>query len=148
MATGEQTTRLVIQLGDGATPTEAFAHTCGANTFGISLTNNFGETTMLDCASPLDVPAVVIRHLESQDTTVTISGKVTKTSWATWRAWADTATTKNIKIFFDETGANGGGHWIVSAVLTGVEINKEGSGTVDFTASIAGTGARAWTSAA
>ena len=67
MGTGNQTTRLIVQLGDGDDP-EVFAHTCGANTFGISLANNLGENIMLDCDDPLDVPAAIVRHLESQDT--------------------------------------------------------------------------------
>ena len=73
MGTGNQTTRLIVQLGDGDDP-EVFAHTCGANTFGISLANNLGENIMLDCDDPLDVPAAIVRHLESQDTSAVKNG--------------------------------------------------------------------------
>ena len=44
MGTGNQTKRLVIQLGDGADP-EVFAHTCGANAFGITLTAGIGAAS-------------------------------------------------------------------------------------------------------
>ena len=124
-----------------------FAHTCGANTFGITLSNNLGENTVLDCADPLDVPAVITRHLESQDTSVTISGMVTTEAWPTWRAWADDGVEKNIKIFLDETAANNGGFWTLPAYLNTLELGKENSGKVTFSATISGAGQRAWTDA-
>lgn len=146
MGTGNQTTRLVIQLGDGGDP-ETFAHTCGANTFGITLTNNLGENVVLDCENPLDVPAAIVRHLESQDTACTIGGMVTTEAWPTWRAWSDNGDEKNIKIFLDETGANNGGDWTLPALLGTLELGKENSGKVTFTASISGAGQRTWTDA-
>lgn len=147
MGTGNQTTRLIVQIGNGATPTEVFAHTCGANTFNIKLTNNLGEQTVLDCDDPLDLPSVIVRYLESQDTSVTIAGTVTTAAWPTWRSWADTGAAKNIKILLDESAANNGGFWVVPALLSDLELVKEGSGKVQFTASIVGDGARVWTPA-
>ncbi|AVO36597.1 hypothetical protein [Pukyongiella litopenaei] len=147
MATGNQTTRLVIQLGDGGTPTENFTFTCGASSFGVTLTNNLGEDAALDCANPLDVPAAIVRHLETQDTSATISGKVTTEAWPTWREWADSATEKNVKIFLDESAANNGGHWILPAYLQQLEFGKEAGGKVTFTATISGSGQRTWTDA-
>ena len=146
MGTGNQTKRLVIQLGDGADP-EVFAHTCGANAFGITLTNNLGENTVLDCDDPLDVPPAVVRHLESQDTSATISGMVTTEAWPTWRAWADGGTEKNIKLFRDESAANNGGSWELPAYLASLELSKESGGKVTFTATISGAGQRTWTDA-
>lgn len=148
MATGNQTTRLIIQLGDGATPTEGFTHTCGANTFGVTLTNNLGENTALDCSNPLDAPAAIVRHLESQDTSVSISGMVTTEAWPTWKGWADGGAEKNIKIFLDESLADNGGYWILPAFLQTLELGKESSGKVTFSATISGAGQRVWTDAA
>lgn len=147
MPTGNQTTRLIVQLGDGATPTETFAHTCGSNSFNIKLTNNLGESTILDCTDPLDVPAAIVRHLESQDTSVTIAGTVTTEAFPTWRAWADDGVEKNIRILLDESAANNGGHWTVPAFLADLELVKESSGKVQFTATITGAGQRVWTAA-
>lgn len=147
MAIGRQTTRLIVQLGDGATPTEAFAHTCGANSFNIKLTNNLGEATVLDCDDPLDAPAVIVRHLESQDTSVTIAGTVTTAAFAMWRLWADTAVEKNIRILIDESLANNGGYWGLPAFLSDFELVKESSGKVQFTGTITGAGSRVWTAA-
>lgn len=147
MRTGQQTTRLVIQLGDGGSP-ENFAHTCGANSFGITLTNNLGENTVLDCDNPLDVPAALSKHLESQDTSATIAGMVTTEAWPTWRGWADSGAEKNIRLIMDESAANNGGHWQLPAFLATLELNKEGSGKVQFSATISGAGQRVWTDAA
>lgn len=146
MGTGKQTTRLIVQLGDGADP-EVFAHTCGANTFGVTLTNNLGENVVLDCDDPLDVPGAIVRHLESQDTSATISGMVTTEAWPTWRGWADDGTEKNIKILLDESAANNGGFWTLPAYLNTVELGKENSGKVTFSATISGAGSRVWTDA-
>ncbi|MEQ8292485.1 MAG: phage tail tube protein [Roseovarius sp.] len=146
MGTGNQTTRLVIQLGDGEDP-EVFAHTCGANTFGVTLTNNLGENVVLDCDDPLDVPAAIVRHLESQDTSCTIAGMVSTAAWPTWRAWADSGSEKNIKIFLDESAANNGGDWTLPAYLESLELGKENGGKVTFTANISGAGQRVWTDA-
>lgn len=149
MATEKQTKRLIVQLGDGdpGGTGELFAYTCGANAFGITLTNNLGENTVLDCENPLDVPASIVRHLESQDTSVTISGMVTIEAWPTWRAWADDGSEKNIKIMLDEAAADNGGHWELPAYLGSVEFSKETSGKVTFSATISGAGQRVWADA-
>lgn len=146
MGTGNETTRLILQLGNGADP-EVFAFTCGANTFGITLTNNLGENTILDCDNPLDVPAAITRHLESQDTSATIAGMVTTEAWPEWRGWADTGAIKNLKMLLDESAANNGGFWILPAFLAGLELTKENSGKVSFSATISGAGQRVWTDA-
>lgn len=146
MPTGNQTTRFVIQLGDGGDP-ETFSFTCGANTFGVTLTNNLGENAALDCENPLDVPASIVRHLETQDTSVTISGMVTTEAWPTWRAWADDGSEKNIRMFLDESLANNGGYWGLPAYLQQLELGKESSGKVTFSASISGANQRVWTDA-
>lgn len=147
MPTGNETTRLVIQLGDGGSPTEGFGFTCGANTFGITLTNNLGENSALDCDNPLDVPATIVRYLETQDTSVTISGMVTTEAWPTWREWADDATEKNIRIILDESAANNGGYWTLPAYCQNFELGKDSGGKATFTASILGAGQRVWTDA-
>lgn len=146
MSDPNQTTRLIIQVGDGGDP-EQFGFTCGANTFGIKLTNNLGETTVLDCDDPLGVPAAILRHLESQDTSATLSGTVATTAWPTWRQWADNADTKNVKLFLDESAANNGGHYLVPMILADLDLNKEGSGIVQFTVEIKANGRRAWVDA-
>ncbi len=147
MADPTETSKLVIQLGDGATPTEGFAFTAGANSQEVSLTNNLGENTVLDTDDPLGVNAVITRHLESQDTSVQLAGIVSTEAWDTWRQWADDATAKNVKIFLDEAAGVGGGHWVVPAMIGNLQLTKTGSKTIEFTAQISGAGRRVWTAA-
>lgn len=142
-----QSKRLVVQLGNGGTPTETFAFTCGANSWTVTMENSTGETMMLDCTSPLDSPATMERWVESQTTAINMTGNVTTEAWDVWRAWCDTGSTKNCKIVFDESGANGGGHWIVPMILDSLELGKEGKGVVTFTASMSSSGTRTWTDA-
>lgn len=146
MSNNSQTGRLVIQLGDGGTP-EQFGFTCGTNSQEVALTNKAGETEVLDCDNPLDAPAVVLRYLESQDTSVNVGGTVTRKAWPKWRGWADGGEIKNVKVILDEDGDDGGGFWIVPAMLTELKLVKQGSAVVNFTATIMGAGKRVWTAA-
>lgn len=148
MADPSQTTRLVVQLGDGGTPTETFAFMCGSNNWTISLSNNTNDVVTLDCTSPLDVMPTVTRSVTSQDMDIKIDGVIAKESLATWRAWADDGSTKNIKVLFDEAGVDGGGYWIVPAILTAFEVSKSEGNTVTFSATIQANGKRVWTDAA
>lgn len=144
------TSRMLILLGDGGDP-EVFAFPCGAGTRSITLTKNTGEEALLDCTNPLDVPAAVTRWMVSDDTQVSFSGRISTEAWATWRAWADAvgaAAVKNIRILMDEALANGGGYWVLPAVLTSFEMSTEGTGTTTFSATIQGAGRRVWTDAA
>jgi hypothetical protein len=93
------------------------------------------------------VPAAIVRHLESQDTSATISGMVTTEAWPTWLAWADDGVEKNIKILLDESAANNGGFWTLPAYLQQLELGKESGGKVTFSATISGAGQRSWTDA-
>lgn len=120
---------------------------CGANAFEVTLTNNLGENTVLDCDDPLDVPAVVLRYLQTQDTSVTINGMLATQSFPVWRNWADTGALKNIKILLDEPAAQGGGFWVVPAYLTSLQLGKSNSETVTVAATITGAGQRVWTAA-
>ena len=150
MAQPTLTGRFLILLGDGATPTESFAFPCGANARSVTFTNNLGEEVLLDCADPLDGGAWVTRWLESQDTQLTVSGRVSREALPMWRAWADGGTAKNIRLQIDETAGNGGGHWSLSAYLQSFEMGREGAGSggsATFTATIMGSGPRTWTAA-
>lgn len=147
MSDRTQTHRFIIQLGDGADP-ETFAFTCGANARNVTLSNNLGETTVLNCANPLDAVPEILRFLESQDTSATIAGTVAMEAWPTWRAWADDGVIKNTKLLMDETAANNGGYWLVPMILEQLEFGNEGKGLVNFTAQLKGAGRRVWYDAA
>lgn len=148
MAAPDLSRGFLISLGDGATPTETFAFPCGANARSVTLTNNLGEESVLDCDDPLGEIAAIQRWLESQDTSIQISGRIAKSHISVWRDWIDDGSQKNVKIEFVEALADGGGYYIVPAFLQSLEWGSEGKGTVSFTASIMGSGPRVWTDAA
>ncbi|WP_370281563.1 phage tail tube protein [Pseudooceanicola sp.] len=147
MAAPDLSRRFLILLGDGGDP-ETFAFPCGANARSVTFTNNLGEETVLDCDDPLGELAAIQRWIESQDTSLTISGRVAKGSIEVWREWVDGGTEKNIRIQFDEAAADGGGYYTVAAYLQQLEWGSEGKGTATFTATIMGSGPRVWTAAA
>lgn len=144
MAAPKTTHRMLILLGDGATPTEAFAFPCGASARSITLSTNTGEQEVLDCTSPLDAAATIERWVTTIDTSMQISGVIALPFWDKWREWADSGATKNIKVHIDETAVNGGGSWTLPAILSSLELAAESKGKVTFTASLTGAGARVW----
>lgn len=149
MAEPTLTGRLLITIGDGATP-EVFAFPCGANARSVTFTNTLGEEVILDCDDPLDGGSWTSRWLESQDTQLTISGRLATESVAMWRGWADSGDRKNVRIELDEAAADGGGHWTLPAFLQSMEWAREGAGvggSATFTATIVGAGKRVWTAA-
>lgn len=147
MAAPSTSNKLLVYLGDGET-SETFAHPCGANANSVTLTNNTGEAEVLDCTDPTEGNATLVRWATTQDTSMNVTGVVAKESFATWRAWADGQTVKNVRVMFDEALASGGGYWTIPAILTTFEMGREGKGTISFTASIVAAGARVWTAAA
>jgi TP901-1 family phage major tail protein len=43
---------LLVKIGDGATPTEAFANLCGLNSKAITINNSLIDVTTPDCTTP------------------------------------------------------------------------------------------------
>ena len=146
MAAPTVTNRLLLELGDGGDP-ETFGFPCGANTRDFNITNNFDEVTAMDCDTPLDTQASIIRSLTSSDTGASISGVISKEYLTEWRAFADATTAKNVRITFDEAAADGGGNWTVPMYLQNFRTGAQGLSTATFEATLVGAGARVWTDA-
>lgn len=136
----------LILLGDGA-QTEVFGFPCGASARSVKFTNNTGEEVLLDCADPLNATAAISRWVESQDTELSISGRVATESFDMWRDWVDSGATKNVRIEILNDAGLGGGFYELPAILQDVEWGAEGKGTATFSATIVGAGQRAWTAA-
>lgn len=149
MADPTLTNNFLIHIGDGGDPTEAFAWLCGAKARSVTFTNNTGEVETLDCTDPTGQVAAINRFVTSQDTSLSISGQIAIENIATLRAWADGGDAKNIRIVIDETGANNGGYWSLSAILSSLEMGQESAKDLaTFTAEISGASRRTWTDAA
>jgi hypothetical protein len=146
MADPTTTQNLLIVLGDGADP-EVFAHPCGATARNVTFTNNTGEEVLLDCDDPLGVPAAVHRWVESQDSSLTISGRMAKESFATWRAFSDGGAVKNVRVELMNNVTEAGGYWEIPCILSSFEVGAEGKGEVTVSAELTGAGSRSWTDA-
>lgn len=141
---------MLILLGDGADP-EVFAFPCGANARSVTYTNNTGEAVVLDCDNPNGEQAVIKRWVESQDTQLSISGKLAQEAFDMWRRWADAEDNdgvKNIRVVTFNSAAEGGGYHEVPAILQSFEKSREGKATTDVSATIVSAGRRVWTQAA
>ena len=147
MAAPDLVDSFVILLGDGGSP-ETFAFPCGANARSATFTNNLGEETVLDCDDPTGEMAAIYRWTESQDTQLSISGRLAKGSITHWRNWIDGGAERNIRVLIDESLADEGGYYTVPAILQQVEWGAEGKKGATFTATIMGSGQRVWTPAA
>lgn len=147
MADPTLSNHLLVALGDGATPTETFAHPCGANAQTVKFTNNTGEEVLLDCADPLDAMAAITRWTESQDTEITIAGRLAKESLTAWRTWSDSGDAKNVRVNIFNTPALAGGYYTLPAILQTFEVGREGKSSVSISGTIVGAGQRVWADA-
>lgn len=141
--TGEQ---LLVQIGDGATPTEAFAHDCLINTErGISWSASTVDTPVPDCDDP-GAPAWITRDKSDVSGTVSGSGLLHTSSIEAWFDWIKSEDAKNCRILTNGvTGANGGGYWSGAFHLTEFAITGNRKELVTVSVTLALTGAATWT---
>jgi hypothetical protein len=139
-------TKCLIQLGDGATPTEVFVAPCVLTTKSFELTTETNDETVPDCTD-LEAASFVDRFAVSRSARISGSGKVDMDSLAIWRTWALAGVPKNVRFRFDVTGANGGGYYAMSGILASFSTSAENNGNADIEIEIASNGAVAWTAA-
>jgi hypothetical protein len=144
-------TKLLIQLGDGASP-EVFAAPCAITAKGINFTANTQDDEIADCDDP-DAPIWVARGISSLSAGITGSGTLalkhgSDFPFEDWRDWFLSGDPRNIRVKFDVTGANGGGYYEMSAVLTTFNQTGEGKGLVQLELGIASAGVVEWEDAA
>jgi len=116
-------TSLLVQIGDGATPTEAFAHDCLINTErGIQFQSETNRQVIPDCDAP-DSAAWSVVNKDSFSATITGSGMLHTPSIKDWADWFASDDAKNVRVLLNGvTLVNGGGHWAGSFKLTGWEV--------------------------
>ncbi len=140
--------KYLVQLGDGATPTEAFSKPCGLKARTFSLENTPSENQLLNCSDE-SMPMAVIRRIISQSGTISGEGILPPSELETWRTWAMTGAVKNVRILVDVPLASGGGHYAGPFVLTRFEnVSSKEEGVVTFTVELMSAGALTWTDAA
>ena len=113
-------TKLLILLGDGATPDEDFAHPCSINAArDVTFEKNLNEDVGLDCEDP-DAVTWVTRDAVSKSCTVEGSGKLALQDLELFESWFDSDDSMNAKIIVDVVGGRlYSGRWHCSNLRLG-----------------------------
>lgn len=112
-----------VYLGDGGGP-ETFSVPCGFTKDSLKLASQTSSTVVPDCDDP-DAAAWEEKAVSSLSAQVQGSGVLAMAALATWRAWFLSAASKNVRIMFDDTGANGGGYFQGAAILTDLSFDAD-----------------------
>lgn len=125
----------IIAIGDGQSP-ETFGAPCGLTGKGIVFVANTSDVNVPDCDDP-EAPAWVERDVVSLSSEVSGSGVMDEDFQATWWAWYESATTRNVRI------SSGDYRYEGAFLLTNFGLNAElgsngGRVQVDVTAQSSG----------
>lgn len=135
-------TKLLIEVGDGASP-ETFAHPCLINSQrGITFTANGNKIEVPDCASP-DDPAWTEFTKQSLECTLDGAGVMDNVAATiqSYSSWLASATGKNIKIYIGTVG-----HWTGVFHLTKFALTGNRGGKIEVSLQIDSDGAVTWAS--
>lgn len=91
--------KMVIELGDGATP-EVFAAPCGFTSKGVTISKNMQEVNLPDCDDP-DAPTWVGRTVQSQTATITGDGVAAAESVPDWDSAAMSTDSQSMRVTID-----------------------------------------------
>jgi hypothetical protein len=139
--------KFLIQLEQDPPGSGIFVAPCALTTKGIDFSAETNDFNVPDCDDP-DAPTFTERVVSALSASVSGSGTLAMESLETWRMWLDSGLEKNIRVKIDAPLADGGGHWSMSAVITGFNVgaNQGELATVELT--IQSNGAWTWTDAA
>ncbi len=139
---------LLIKIGDGATPTEVFAHPCLINADrGIAFATETNDTRVPDCDDP-ELLAWLEREVVSLSATINGAGTLNTPDVEDFFDWLASGDPKNIRVELQGvSGANGGGYFGMAALLTAFEITGSIGQRSQCSITLASTGAVTWTSA-
>jgi hypothetical protein len=104
-----------VWVGDGESP-EQFTAPCGFTQKALTLESDVSDFNVPDCDDP-EAAAWKARSIAAHSASVTGSGVMAMASLETWREWKAGSVSRNIRIEFDDTLANGGGYYEGAAVL-------------------------------
>lgn len=139
---GEQ---LLVQIGNGATPTETFAHDCLINTErGISFSANMSDSLVPDCDSPA-LPAWLIRHKDGLSATINGAGMIHTASLEDWWTWFNGDATRNVRVKVNVAGADGGGYWQGAFHLSEFQVTGTRKETATVSVTLVSSGPITWT---
>lgn len=113
--------KLLLQIGDGAEPTEAFVAPCALTSKGINFSAESNDFNIPDCDSEEDA-VWTDRVVSALSAGVSGSGTLATESLDLWEEWFFSAGPKNIRVKIDKPLAQGGRHYAMSAILTSFNI--------------------------
>ncbi len=139
--------KILIKIGDGATPTETFSHPCMINLDrGLAFSSDSTDVVVPDCDDP---SAVAWKEVYKDGLSLQISGGglLHTLSLETYFNWMTVDTSKNVQVLFNVSAADGGGYISGAFKLTsfGISGTRKNNATVDLT--LMSHGALTWTDA-
>lgn len=115
--------KLLIQIGNGATPVEVFSHDCLINLDrSFALTADATDVIVPDCDAPEQV-GFKQRFIDGLSGDISGSGLLHTTSIKAWNDWLISAAGKNCRVNVNVSNALGGGYWAASFKLQSFSIS-------------------------
>lgn len=132
MATHNQLegTKFYMEIGDGASPTEAFSFLCSIMTINRQIANEFEESKANDCADPAAVPTTKRAH-RGVNHTLSVSG-VYSTEEKDLIDLARSGAINNYRLHYKESAANGGEYESFAAFVGNFSVSSQDRGFVQF----------------
>ncbi|WP_266030422.1 phage tail tube protein [Brucella intermedia] len=137
----------ILLLGDGATPTEAFAAPCGFTSLNMTVNIETNTTNVPDCEDP-ELPAWLESDEVSKQMVLGGSGVMDRDAMQVWRDWLMNGGEKNVRWLTAGTAAEGGGYWSAPAILTQYEETGERGQRWQNNIQVTLNGKPTWTDAA
>lgn len=138
----------VVKIGDGATPTEAFAIACGLQDVTVNTVTNTQDRNVRDCAKPGSIPVRKVKATSKQQD-ITATGLIDKTQVGIYLAALGKVKNYKIEAYADDGTDTGtllgtySGAYMMTA--TNQNIPREGTGSAEIT--LANHGDWTWTPA-
>ena len=138
----------IIKIGDGATPTEAFAIACGIQDVSINQSVGTQDRFSRDCAKPGEIPNRKVKAT-GKSLDVTGSGLIDKAQIAIYNSALGVAKNYKIEVYADN-GTDAGtllGTFAGSFMMTASNMSFPREGTASAEVTLANNGAWTWTAA-
>lgn len=141
--------KLLIKVGDGAEPSEAFTTYCSINSDrGISFAAQTNDQVIPDCDDP-DLTAWLGREKVSISGDISGAGMLNTPDTEAFFNWVASANTRNVQVHLDGVaGADGGGYWQGAYHCTAFNVTGARGGKAECTITLSSDGEVEWTDAA
>ena len=138
----------IIKIGDGATPTEAFAIACGIQDVSINQAVGTQDRFSRDCAKPGEIPNRKVKAT-GKSLDVTGSGLIDKAQIAIYNSALGVAKNYKIEVYADDGTDTGTLLGTVSCnmLVNALNISAPHEGTSNAEVTLASNGAWTWTAA-